>query len=370
MSLRRYRDQPVTPPVPLLKYAVLGLALLSAAHAQPAAPESAPDVLTLPEVLNRVDTRTGVITAQNELRDARVNLGRIERDPLAVRADTLGAEQRFALAEASLEQARYAAMNDLVSAYTGVLNASEQVELAGQGLELAERSLEIATIRLDNGSATPLDLDDAEALLDEAQNTLRAAREGQSLARNSLVSIVGEVGNAELKGVPAGFFAKLPAQETVLASAERHPDLLGAEQQAELAALGAEILDPLYAAQTQIDTAESQAAAAASAFAEARRGFLLQVRNLYSQAENARATLRLEVAALANARERLATQGQRLEGGLVSQIDFAQTELQTAQARLEAEGARTTYLNALLALQAGSLIPLGGPFATPLRDAL
>ena len=352
---------------PLLNRTLLGLALaLSAAHAQPATPKNTPKpVLTLPDALSRVDTRSSVITARGELRDARVNLERVARDPLAVRADTLGAEQRLALAEASLEGTRYAAMSELVSAYTGVLNAAEQVELAEQGLTLAERSLEIATIRLDNGSATPLDLDDAQASLDEAQNTLRAALEAQSLARNNLVSILGEEGSADLESVPESFFAELPPLDAVLRNAERHPDLLGAEQQAELAALGAEILDPLYAAQTQIDTAESQAAAAASAFAEARRGFLLQVRNLYSQAENARATLRLEAAALANARERLATQQQRLDGGLISQIDFAQTELQTAQAQLEAGSARTGYLNALLALQAGSLVPLGGPFAEP-----
>ena len=336
----------------------------SASTATP--PTGTSQTLTLPEVLRRVDTRSSVITAWSELRDARVNLERVARDPLAVRADTLGAEQRLELAEASLEQTRYAAMSELVSAYTGVLNATEQVELAEQGLAVAQRSLEIATIRLENGSATPLDLDDAQASLNEAQNTLRAAREAQSLARNNLISVVGEVGSAELGGVPERFFVELPPLEAVLTSAERHPDLLGVQQQAELAALGAEVLDPLYAAQTQIDTAESQAEAAQSAFGEARRGFLLQVRNLYSQAENARATLRLEAAALTNARERLATQQQRLDGGLISQIDFDQTELQTAQAQLEAEGARTGYLNALLELQAGSLVPLGGPFAAAL----
>ena len=344
---------------------LLSLLLFSAAHALAGAtppPTGAPQTLTLPDVLRRVDTRTGVVTARSERRDARVNLERVQRDPLAVRADTLQAEQRLELAEASFTQSRYAAMSELVGAYTGVLNASEQLELAAQGLTFSERSLEIATIRLENGSATPLDLDDAQASLDEAQNTLRAAREAQSLARNNLISVVGEVGAAELGGVPEEFFVELPPLETVLTSAERHPDLLSVQQQAELAALGARVLDPLYAAQTQIDTADTQAEAAQSAFAEARRGFLLQVRNLYSQAENARATLRLEAAALANARERLATQAQRLDGGLISQIDFAQTELQTAQAQLEAEGARTGYLNALLELQAGSLAPLGGPF--------
>lgn len=367
---------------PLIRSLSLALLVLSAAHALSLAHASATNAaalgtstpgaspatsprspLTLPEALRGVDARSSVVTARSELRDARVNLERVQRDPLAVRADTLQAEQRLELAAASLAQTRYAAIGELTGAYTGVLNASEQTELAAQGLALAERSLEIATIRLDNGSATQLDLDDAQASLSEAQNTLRAAGEARDLALNSLISISGEVEGVKVASISEDFFVELPALETALASAERHPDLLGAQQQAELAALGAAVLDPLYAAQTQIDTAESQAGATQSALAEARRGFRLQVRNLYSQAENARATLRLEAAALANARERLATQRRRLAGGLVSQIDFAQTELQTAQAKLEAESARTGYLNALLELQAGSLVPLGGPFA-------
>ncbi|CAA9585443.1 MAG: hypothetical protein AVDCRST_MAG86-3430 [uncultured Truepera sp.] len=323
--------------------------------------------LTLPEALNRVEARSSVVSARTERRDAQANLERALRDPLAVRADTLQAEQRLSLAEASLERARYAALSELTNAYTGVLQVNEQAALAERGLALSERSLEIATIRLENGSATQLDLGDAQASLDEAQNTLRAAREARDLALNNLASILGEeVEAADLEGIPGTFFAELPPLEAALESAERHPDLLSVEQQAELAALSADVLDPLYAPQTQIDTAESQLASARSAFEETRRGFLLQVRNLYSQAENARETLRLEAASLANARARLQTQRQRLEGGLISQIEFEQAVVATAQARLEAEGARVGYLSALLELQAGSLVPLGGPFAASL----
>jgi len=323
--------------------------------------------LTLPEVLRRVDTRGSVITARGELRDARVNLMRVRRDPLAVRADTLGAEQRLALAEATFAQTRYAALSELTNAYTGVLGAAGQLELAERSLALAERSLQIATIHLENGSATPLDLDDARVALSEAQNTLRAATEARALALNSLVSLVGgDLRADDLAGVPDAFLVELPALGDALGSAERHPDLLNVRQQAELAALSADVLDPLYAARVEIDTAESQLAGARRVLAETRRGFRLQVRNLYSGAENARTALRLETTSLANARERLQTQWQRLAGGLISQLDLDQTVVQTTQAQLEAETARAGYLSALLELQAGSLVLLGGPFAAAL----
>ncbi len=320
--------------------------------------------LTLSETLARVESRSSVVSARTELADAQTNLTRVTRDPLAVRADTLQAEQRSVLAEASLERTRDAAASELTSAYTGVLGANAQVELARQSRELSRRSLRVATIRLENGSATQLDLSDAQASLNEAENGLRAATEAQTLALGNLVSILGEeVKASDLEKISEAVIPELPPLEAALTSAERHPDLLGVKQQAALADLSAEILDPLYAAQAQIDTAESQRESAESALTEAQRSFRLQVRNLYTQAENARASLRLASSALQNAQTRLQTQKQRLDGGLISQIEFGQAQLTTAQADLEAENARSAYLNALLELQTGSLVPLGSPFS-------
>ena len=320
--------------------------------------------LTLTQTLERTSTRSSVVTAQTELKDAQANLDRVERDPLAVRTDTLQAEQRLALAKVSLERARYAAAGDLISAYTGVLGANAQVELAQKSLDVSRRSLQVAKIRLENGSATRLDLDDAQASLDGAQNSLRAANDAQTLALNNFASVSGEeVAAGELTKIPEAALPELPPLDAALRSAERHPDLLSVKQQASLAQLGTDVLDPLYAAQAQIDTAQSQRASAESALADAQRSFRLQVRNLYTQAQNARATLRLNLSALQNAQVRLRTQQQRLSGGLISQIEFDQAQLTTLQAELAAESARSDYLNALLELQTGSLAPLGKPFS-------
>ena len=224
----------MTPPAARILF-VLAAAFSFAAHA-----------LTLPEALQSVPERSSVVNAVAELGDARTNLDRVTRDPLAVRADALQAEQRLALAESSLERTRYAAQQELTTAYTGVLQANAQVALAEQNSALSERALRVATIRLENGSATQLDLSDAEASLNEAQNGLRAAREGQGIALSNLVSILGtEVEASELEPLPDGFLTDLPPLETALTSAERHPDLLTVAQQTELADLGASVLDPL-----------------------------------------------------------------------------------------------------------------------------
>lgn len=269
------------------------------------------------------------------------------------------------LAEASLERARGTAASELGGTYTGVLQASAQVDLAGQSLALSERALEIATIRLENGSATALDVQDARASRAEADNTLRAALEGLELAQDNLSGMLGEPEVGALAGIPDAFLGELPPLERVLESARRHPDLLGVAQQRELAELSAAVLDSLYTAQVQIDDAQSQLGSARRALQEARRASQLQARSLYSEAENARETLRLTEGSLRVARTRLATQRQRLAGGLIAQIDAEQAELETAQLELEALAARAGYLNALLELQAGTLVPLGEPFTVP-----
>ena len=82
-----------------------------------------------------------------------------------------------------------------------------------------------------------------------------------------------EVPEAE---VPEAALPDLPPLDAALKSAERHPDLLSVKQQAALAQLSTDVLDPLYAAQAQIDTAESQRASAESASGDAQRSFRLQ----------------------------------------------------------------------------------------------
>lgn len=321
--------------------------------------------LTLPEVLSYLGRRTSVLSALTERQDAEINLSRVQRDPLAVRADLVQAEQRAELASVSLEQVRYSTVSELVSAYTGVLQAEEQLSLAQSGLELSARALDIATIRLTSGSVTQQEQDDAQGAVDEAQNGVRAAREGRDLALSSLSGLLGRaVSPGSLEEVPERFLTPVPPLEQALASAQNHPDLLGVAQQAALARLATEVLDPLYAPQSDIESAASQRQNAQTGLRETQRGFALQVRNLHTQAENARETLSLQTRSLGAERARLATQRQRLAGGLISQLAFEQAALEVQSAALETQSARVAYLSALLELQSGSLVPLTGPFTT------
>ncbi|MDZ7705048.1 MAG: TolC family protein [Trueperaceae bacterium] len=313
--------------------------------------------LTLNEALTNVDNRTAVVNAEAELDNARVALARTEADPLALRNERVQARQRVELAEAELTKARYDATTEISRAYTRAFEAERQVALAAESVAVSEQALTIARIRFERGGATELDVRDAEQSLQDARSNAAAAREGLQLARNNLASLVTQ-DLGTLASVPLVTLPPVPPLDAVLETSDELPNLVQARQGRELARVGLELLDPSYAPQSQIDQAELQLERAEESFGEARRGISIQVRQLHNSALSAQNDLQVRRSALENAEQRLAIERQRLEGGLIAEISFLQTELSTLQARVATVQAGHSYLLALLELQAGSMYPL------------
>ena len=82
---------------------------------------------------------------------------------------------------------------------------------------------------------------------------------------------------------------------------------------------------------------------------------------LYTRAENARAKLQLEDAALESARARSEQQRQMLREGLVARVEVMQAGFELERTALRRLVTCHTYLRTLLELQAGSLVALEGP---------
>ncbi|WP_233493074.1 MULTISPECIES: TolC family protein [unclassified Meiothermus] len=317
--------------------------LLAAGLAQQTQP------LTLQAALAKAAEQAPVQSAQAELADAQANLQRTLADPLLTRPARLQAEQRLALAQASLNRAKAQAESGIVQAYTQVLEALQQVALAKKSTELAQRNLEVAQIRQKNGSGTALESKNAQARLEDAQRNQAFAEQGLANARSNLRSLVGEF--AELAPLPPA--PALPERSLLQSLLEQTPDLVQAQQRLELAKLQLELLDPSYAAQAEIEAAKARAEQAEAALREIRRGLSLQYENLYTQAQNAFRALGIQQSLLQNAREQLAADKRRLDSGLISPLAYAQSELAALQAELAALQAQGSYLRALYGLYAG-----------------
>jgi len=332
----------------------LALALLGPTLAQ-----GAP--VTLDDLLGTVDGRVGVVTATLDLDEARRALARSEADPLALRLDLTRARQAVELNEAEFRAARLEALAEVAGAWARVRETELQVGLAEGARDLAARAVAIARLRLERGSATQLDLDEAVTQLEDAEKNLASARDGLALARADLNGLTGSAGPYALEAVDRGRLDRpLPDDATFEAALAGLPAVLRLTQATELAALGVELLDPSFASRAQIEQARTQLAQAEAGVAEAQRGLALRTRALLNAVATARETDRIGRDALAQATERESIEARRFEAGLIAEIALDQTRLATRQAELRAVQAEHGLMLALLDLQAGTLVPLGG----------
>lgn len=332
---------------------ILTLVLLPAAYA-----------FDLADALSASASRPDAVTARFELLTSQNELARTEGDPLALRTDRVQARQTVELNRAEFEKATFDAAVEIAGAYTGVLAAHAQVTLAEDSLAMAEDSLEIANIRFENGSATRLDVQEAEVSLEEARQNLVSAEKGLGVSLANLEGMVGrDLAAEELTPVPDAFLLEVPSVEDVQAAIETHPDLLRTQHGLELARLSVDTLDPRYASGSQIESAQTQLDTSQALIPEVRRSFDLQARNLVIQAENAADAYEVQRDSIANARERFGVQQERFDAGVISRVQLDQFALELARAELETLRARNEYVTSLLDLQAGALAPLGEPIA-------
>jgi outer membrane protein, heavy metal efflux system len=315
--------------------------------------------LTLPDALTTSNNRSAVVTAQLALNDANVVLKRTQSDPLALKLEQTQAQQKVALSQAQLDEAKYKAIQDITSGYTQLLEAQAALNLSTFARDLSNQNLQITQIRRDKGSATELEVQEAQNALEDADNNLVSAEQGAALAQTNLEGLVG-MPVMTLAPIPDELLVPLPGLETTLQNLDKLPSLLQVNQGIELAQLGVDLLDPSYASTSQIDTAKLQLDTAQTSRGEVRRGLELQARTLFNTAKSAAETLNIRQDALNNALERESVEKQRLDAGLIADVQFKQTQLASKQAELAALQAKHAYLNALLTLQAGTMTPLEG----------
>jgi len=328
--------------------------------------------VTLEQAFASAENRPNVVNARLELANARADLERAQADPLITRIPLLQAQQRFATALADFERVYYEALTEIASAYTNLQNAARGLEVAQKGLEVAQQAAQVAQIRFDNGSVTQLELQEARTELESARTRVMNSQNNLAVAQNNLESILGiPVDPDQLEIIPEVRLVPVPPLEAALAAALGHPSILQAQQGFELASAGLAVLDPLYASTSQIDDARNQVETAQEGAQEALRAYNILVRNLHTRAENAAEVFVDEIARLTNANERLNTEQQRFEAGLISAFTLNQQELTQQQAAFSALQARNNYLVSLLELQDASFVNVTGtPPALQLEDEL
>ncbi|MFN2322646.1 MAG: TolC family protein [Trueperaceae bacterium] len=322
--------------------------------------QSDPVALDLDAVLAAREGRVAVVTADLDLQEAERTLARTDADPLALRLERTQARQGVELARAELAMARADTAVELVGAWTRVRETMAQLALAEGARDLTGRALGVAQLRFERGSATRLDVDEAETDLADAEANVAAARDGLALARADLVGVVGR--DVPVDATPidrARLDLPLPDDATLDAAIVGLPAYLQVAHGAELASIAVDLLDPSFAAQAQIDQARTQLTQAEAGLTEVDRGLGLRARALRNAVASAADRDRIAREALGQAEERLAIEERRLEAGLVADLAVARVRLSVDQAGLAVLQAEHGLLRAWLELEAGTLLDLG-----------
>jgi len=314
------------------------------------------------DALMAAQSRPDAVTKRLELLNDNNELVRVQGDPLALKMDRVKAQQKVALDRAQLEKAYDDALVQIAQAYTGVLEAREQVAVAHKGVEIGQASLDIAKIRKANGSGTALDVQNAQVSLDNANKNAQTASKSLAVALANLEGMVGTTLKAsDLEPIPDAFLVPVPGADQAIAALPSTPQLVQSEQGLALARLGVDLLDPSYASTSQIESAKTQLETSQKLVAEAKRGLEIQARNLVVQAQSAADTNRIQKDSLANANQSLAFASDRLKSGLIPKIQYQKAQLDQMQAALATMQARDGYVVALLQLQSGTQVQLPGP---------
>jgi multidrug efflux system outer membrane protein len=149
-----------------------------------------------------------------------------------VRSLDQAAQSLFMASTAARKSAQILLVAEVANQYLTLLAADEALKVTGESLRFSEESFRLIKLKFDTGTASELDLNEAEVAFEQARAELDAEQRARAEAENALVLLVG----APLgKDMPAGLrldqqeiFTDIPAglPSELL---ERRPDIAQAE---------------------------------------------------------------------------------------------------------------------------------------------
>ncbi len=331
------------------KVLVIGLLLSSLVWAQETA--EPPQALTLEQAFGlALSTDADLLSARSELESAQRDLRRIQADPLALRLETLQAEQGVAAAQAALTATEVSTRTELASAYSTALEADESLTIAQKQEAIALQTLEAQKIRLDAGAVTQIDVDKANNDYQAALRDRADAEASRSLAYAQVSSLLGQtVTSLEPLGDD---LLSLPNLDEVKTRAQsQNAQLLATSRNVELLKTRLAAIDNAFSSRSEIEAARDNLDNAQISYSESLRTLDLNIQNSYNSVLSAQARYESAVANYSTAQADLNAQKTRLDAGSISPLSFAQSELSFQTTVSSLNSARHAFYLSLLRLE-------------------
>ncbi|WP_188998919.1 TolC family protein [Deinococcus roseus] len=287
-----------------------------------------------------------------EVQEADRGLTRTQSDPVALKPDLLGAQQRLDQARASLINQSLMVRQHLVTDLQNLDSLQDQ--LLGQqiSLEISQLQAQASRARLKAGAATQLDLAKAENDLDSAQKDLDSTRKQLQDAQERFKKRYGKTPDASGDEKLSWTTAQL---QTALKS---HPRALRDQATLENADLQYQIKSSDLSPAIEVDQARIALENARKTQAETLSDLQEALEDALSQHQIAQNSVTAKDRSLQIALANLTTQKARFQKGLISRLQVLQAELEVQNAQTALGQARNT------ALKAGYGVLLAANFAS------
>ncbi|MDX2007506.1 MAG: TolC family protein [Meiothermus sp.] len=322
--------------------------------------------LTLPAAVNTALERGADLSSQRAtLANARADLAAKQADPSVLIVALTQSRQGAALEEARTSQRRLEVTQSVLTAYSNLYEAQQNIAVLEAQVALDVRNLEVARARLSARNATQLDVDRANNTLSSSRQSLADARAQLPILSNRLETLLASnsSGNLQVAATPA--FAQRQVNQTTLEQGleARLPNLLQAAQAVELAELNVRLADNDYTPPVTLRDARTNLENARRNLETARQNALTSLRDSVRAVQNALERVRIAQQDAANDQTTLKQDQTRFQSGTISRLQLQQSEVAVVRSSYTALQAVNNYWKALAALSVAAgqdVLGLGG----------
>ena len=322
--------------------------------------------LNLPTAINTALERgTDLSNQRATLANARADFASKQADPSVLVVALTQSRQSAALEEVRTNQKRLEVVQSVLSAYSNLYEAQQNIAVLEAQVALDNRNLEVARARLSARNATQLDVDKANNTLSSSRQSLADARAQIPILSNRLETLLGtsSSGNLQVTATPA--FAQ---RNIILANLEQNletrlPTLLQPAQTVELADLNVKLADNDYTPPATLRDARTNLENARRNLETARQNALTGLRDSFRNWQNTLERVRITQQDLANDQAALKQDQTRFGSGTISRLQLQQSEVAATRSAYTALQAVNNYWKALAALSVAAgqdVLGIGG----------
>jgi outer membrane protein len=301
-------------------------------------------------VERNADIASSRATLENARADARVK----EADPTTLVGALLQARNTAVLEAVKLENKRLEVFGSVLTAYTNLFEAQENLAVLEAQSGLDARNVEVAKAKLAARNGTALDVSKAESTLSSSRQSLADAKAQLPILSNKLEALIGARGDLEASEALALTTVKLDAAALEAGLEARVTSVVQAAQAVTTAELNVKLSDNDYTPISTLRDFQTQLENAKRSLDSAKSTAVTNLRDAIRSAGNARERVTISSRDLENNKESLTQDQQRFKNGSISRVQLQQSEVAVLKSQYALAQSVNLYWKALSSVSTAS----------------